>query len=60
LDVKEAEEKSAVVDDIYKETEEDKLTGEKEVEVADVNELDISQMVTVADSAEDITGDKTP
>lgn len=60
LDVKEAEEKSSVVDDIYKETEEDKLTGEKEVEVADVNELDISQMVTVADSAEDITGDKTP
>nr|DAH51406.1 MAG TPA: hypothetical protein [Caudoviricetes sp.] len=60
MDVKEAEEKSSVVDDIYKETEEDKLTGEKEVEVADVNELDISQMVTVADSAEDITGDKTP
>ena len=58
LDVKEAEEKPTTVDDVYTEIEEDKLEGKEEV--ADVSELDISQMVTVADEAEDITDDKTP
>ena len=54
LDVKEQE----TSDDIYTETEQDKVTDGKET--ADVEEMDISDMVTVSDEVEDITNDKTP
>lgn len=54
LDVKQREEETSLVEDVYTESEEDKLTT-KDEETGDIEEMDISDLVTVADDAEDVS-----
>ena len=58
LDVKQREEETSLVEDVYTESEEDKLTA-KDEETGDIEEMDISDLVTVADDAEDVSNERT-
>jgi hypothetical protein len=46
------------VEDVYTESEEDKLTT-KDEETGDIEEMDISDLVTVADDAEDVSDERS-
>ena len=58
LDVKQREEETSLVEDVYTESEEDKLTT-KDEETGDIEEMDISDLVTVADDAEDVSDERS-
>lgn len=58
LDVKQREEETSLVEDVYTESEEDKLIA-KDEETGDIEEMDISDLVTVADDAEDVSNERT-